>query len=166
MLQNTDKGGKEMRRDVVGIGAILIIFGVFLYFIGNNMVMNAPYNILSGGYSGYQSDLETGRSLVGIGVILTLIGAISAVAGFVAKNNKDAIPLKNERFCPTCGRHIPFDAIACPYCKKNFKAHLKGDEVKTEEKEEIQEDNSYICSKCGYENTAKGKFCLECGTKL
>ena len=44
-----------MRRDVVGIGAILIIFGVFLYFIGNNMVVNAPYNILSGGYSGYQS---------------------------------------------------------------------------------------------------------------
>ena len=155
-----------MRRDIVGIGAILIIFGVFLYFIGNNMVVNAPYNILSGGYSGYQSDLETGRSLEGIGVMLTLIGAIAAVAGFVAKNNKDAVPVKNERFCPKCSRVIPFDARICPFCKEDFEAHLKGDEVKTEEKEKIQEDNSDICSKCDYENIKEAKFCGECGNKL
>lgn len=27
---------------------------------------------------------------------------------------------KKERFCPNCGRRIPFDAKICPYCMKKF----------------------------------------------
>jgi len=156
-----------MRRDVVGIGAILIIFGVFLYFAGNNMLENAPYNILGGGgISGYQRDIDTGQNLVGIGVMLTLIGSITAVVGYVAKSHDNVDSEKNKRNCSSCGRHIPFDARSCPYCKKDFEVHNEHNEVKTEEKEEIQEDNSSICSKCGYENIKEAKFCGECGNKL
>lgn len=28
---------------------------------------------------------------------------------------------EKERFCPDCGRTIPFDANLCPYCGKKFK---------------------------------------------
>ena len=153
-----------MRRDVVGIGAILVIFGVFLYLIGNNMVESAPYNILSGGgLSKYQSDIETGQSLVGIGVMLTLIGLCAAVAGFISKDSNIVDSVKNERFCPKCGRKIPFDSKICPFCKHDFEKHLKDDEVKTEP---IKDVNPYVCSKCGSENTANAKFCADCGTKL
>ena len=76
-----------MRRNIVGIGAVLVIFGVFLYYIGNNMVVNAPYNILGGGgFSGYESDINTGNALLSFGVILALIGSITAVAGFILGN--------------------------------------------------------------------------------
>ena len=26
-----------------------------------------------------------------------------------------------DRICPNCGRNIPFDAIMCPYCEKDFR---------------------------------------------
>ena len=28
------------------------------------------------------------------------------------------------RYCPNCGRHIPFDANICPYCGKKFESYL------------------------------------------
>jgi len=27
---------------------------------------------------------------------------------------------QNARYCPDCGRSIPFDAQVCPYCSKRF----------------------------------------------
>jgi hypothetical protein len=30
-------------------------------------------------------------------------------------------PTKSGRFCPRCGREIPFDAVFCPYCQYDFK---------------------------------------------
>lgn len=27
---------------------------------------------------------------------------------------------KSDRYCPDCGRGIPFDAKTCPYCSKKF----------------------------------------------
>lgn len=61
---------------------------------------------------------------VGIGIYVVGIGAIGLlIAGFWIKK----IPFsytnakKNlSRFCPGCGREIPFDANICPYCKKDF----------------------------------------------
>ena len=28
---------------------------------------------------------------------------------------------KSIRYCPKCGREIPFDAVVCPYCQYDFK---------------------------------------------
>ena len=156
-----------MKKEAVGIGVILIIFGVLLYMSGNNMVEEAPWNILGGGgISGYEKDMATGRGMISVGVILSIIGLVAVVAGFVYKDYKDVNSKINERFCPKCGRVIPFDARICPYCRTDFEAVLNHDEDKTEKKEEILEENSYICSKCGYENIKEAKFCGDCGNKL
>ena len=42
-----------------------------------------------------------------IGIILFSIGLIME-------------PSKKNRYCPGCGRGIPFDAQFCPYCGKRF----------------------------------------------
>ena len=169
MLRNTDKGGKGMKKGAVVTGVVLIILGVLLYFSGNNMVEEAPFNLLSsGGFSAYENAKNMGNGMVSFGVILGIIGVVAVAYGFTSKNEKDkgVNSRINERFCTKCGRVIPFDARICPYCKKDFEAELIHDKDKTEEKEEIQEDNSYICSKCGYENIKEAKFCGECGNKL
>jgi predicted amidophosphoribosyltransferase len=28
---------------------------------------------------------------------------------------------RDDRYCPKCGREIPFDVKVCPYCGKKFK---------------------------------------------
>lgn len=38
--------------------------------------------------------------------------------------------VSEERKCPYCGRVIPIDAIACPYCAKKFYEYDKGLEKK------------------------------------
>ena len=42
--------------------------------------------------------------------------------------------------------------------------------IETPKEKEPEPENktnpSKVCSKCGYENTANGKFCLECGNEL
>lgn len=30
-----------------------------------------------------------------------------------------------DRYCPNCGRRIPFDANICPYCAKKFESYIK-----------------------------------------
>ena len=51
------------------------------------------------------------------------IGLCLIGAGFIdyfqadKKNKKEIV---KKRFCPNCGREIPFDANICPYCKKDF----------------------------------------------
>lgn len=109
--------------------------------------------------------------LCGIVIFIVLIFIILAIIGTSSNTKKMAKNMESQsdrydRYCPGCGRDIPFDAKRCPYCSKNFEANLKPDKDKTEEKEEIQKDNSNICSKCGSENTTNGKFCIECGNKL
>ncbi len=182
------------------------------------MVEEAPWNFIGGGgYSGYENDIATGNGMIRIGVILGIIGVVAVVAGFATKNGnyKGVNSRINERFCPKCGRVIPFDSRICPYCKNNFEAHNEHDKGKTEEKEDIPKEvnslkqnveskkrsksdkssreiycsdckrtipddadicpycgekfensDAKICSSCGAENTANGKFCIECGNKL
>lgn len=70
----------------------------------------------------------------GIGIICTwpliLVGLIIFILGLVAspgeiKFTQQPIEKKEKpeksRYCPECGRSIPFDAKICPYCKKDFK---------------------------------------------
>jgi hypothetical protein len=66
---------------------------------------------------------------LGIGIIcswpLILIGIILIIVGLVLEDSKPAAyypgqQQTNARFCPACGRSIPFDAVICPYCGKKY----------------------------------------------
>ena len=59
-----------------------------------------------------------------------------------------------QRYCPNCGRNIPFDAKICPYCGKNFETFSP------------QTKRGLYCSECGFKNSPTAKFCNECGKKL
>lgn len=112
-----------MKEGFVVAGVLLLILGVLLYFSGNNMVEEAPWKLIGGGgSSGYKNDIATGNGMIRIGVILGIIGVVAVVAGFASKNeeHKGVNSRINERFCPKCGRAIPFDARSCPYCSKKF----------------------------------------------
>lgn len=79
---------------------------------------------------------------------------------------------KSERFCPNCGRAIPFDSNSCPYCGKVFTnfISLSG----TKKKENAIDESELVsgrmgaksCPSCGYENESESKFCKKCGTVL
>ena len=58
-------------------------------------------------------------------VILFILGLIALIT---AREDKviTVIEPKNkaDRYCPNCGRSIPLDVNICPYCRKDFLAHL------------------------------------------
>lgn len=58
-------------------------------------------------------------------VILFILGLIALIT---AREDKviTVIEPKNKanRYCPNCGRAIPLDVNICPYCRKDFLAHL------------------------------------------
>lgn len=82
------------------IGVILIGAGVFLFLMIQyfNTTLGQTFRILSYLF------------IIG-GVIFSVIGATSK--GKTVQQSRD-------RYCPSCGRSIPFDALVCPYCKKDF----------------------------------------------
>lgn len=100
-----------------------------------------------------------------------VFGIVLIIAGYYDYQKGESQDSKG-RYCPSCGRSIPFDAKICPYCGKKFEDNLPIDEnVRTEKFvgviEEIQEENkSKRCPSCGYENKPNSKFCKDCGTEL
>jgi hypothetical protein len=50
-------------------------------------------------------------------LIFFVIGLIVLLKG----REKQPQLSKPIRYCPKCGREIPFDAVFCPYCQYNFK---------------------------------------------
>lgn len=58
-----------------------------------------------------------------LGIVLIAIG--------LAQPSKKEEKEKRDRYCPKCGRTIPFDANICPYCGKKFGDNvIYGEEVK------------------------------------
>jgi hypothetical protein len=67
---------------------------------------------------------------LGFGIVCTwpllLIGFILFIFGIVIPEEKTKIfqpelkESEKKRYCPNCGRQIPFDALVCPYCAKKF----------------------------------------------
>ncbi len=53
-----------------------------------------------------------------IGIVIFIVG----IALFVKVLMKEP---SRDRYCPSCGREIPFDAKVCPYCKKDFEISTK-----------------------------------------
>ena len=57
------------------------------------------------------------------GILLILIGGFYARTSYQRVATKIEIvdnKQKSDRYCPYCGRAIPFDANICPYCGKKF----------------------------------------------
>lgn len=46
-----------------------------------------------------------------------LLGIVLIAIGLIQPSKKED---KRDRYCPKCGRAIPFDANICPYCGKKF----------------------------------------------
>ncbi|MBD3155631.1 MAG: hypothetical protein GF368_03165 [Candidatus Aenigmarchaeota archaeon] len=51
--------------------------------------------------------------------LLILLGIILIAVGTTYNPLKEKVDNK-DRYCPRCGRSIPFDAVVCPYCKYDF----------------------------------------------
>ena len=59
--------------------------------------------------------------IIGIGGIILLIALIlQIVAFFSLPDQPPGKKTEPDRRCPNCGRTIPMDARACPYCAKKF----------------------------------------------
>jgi len=106
---------------------------------------------------------------LGFGIVCTgplfLIGFIIFVIGFfISEEIKREVhhyyktqptpPTSSNRYCPNCGRSIPFDAAICPYCGLKFQNYIS------------TTDRPIYCSKCGFENKSDSIFCTKCGNKL
>jgi len=51
---------------------------------------------------------------------------------------------KAGRYCPKCGRKIPFDAYICPYCGVNFEEDLGEENVKEDDDKKVYiDENGY-----------------------
>ena len=94
-----------MKKVALVIGVILISLG-FIMYIGSEIHLDEPS----------QKSISEQRMM--IGSILMFFGVILAIYGIVmSMRNSNVFSRRN---CPECGRKIPFDARACPYCKKDF----------------------------------------------
>jgi len=76
-----------------------LIFGAFATFGGANAT-------------------ESVCCITGIPVILFILGLVILIKGMEGPGHSTS--KHEERFCPNCGRVIPFDARKCPYCSKKF----------------------------------------------
>lgn len=55
-------------------------------------------------------------------LIFFIIGILVILKGKEKQPQPSPPPsTKPIRYCPKCGRQIPFDAIVCPYCQYDFK---------------------------------------------
>ena len=102
--------------------AILAIFLWLLipvaFFLG--VIGSIPF-MIGGGNS-----TEIFFCMIIIPIVLFILGLVVLILGI----EKDIPPKVIEeksflRFCPNCGRNIPFDANICPYCGKNFQGGKK-----------------------------------------
>ena len=128
-----------MNSGVIGVGALLMLFAVFftIFTFGLGIVCTGP---------------------------LFLIGFIIFAIGFlIPEDTKREIhyygrvqpsPTSSTRFCPNCGRSIPFDASICPYCGLKLQNYIP------------PSDRQKYCTRCGFENKPDSIFCTKCGNKL
>ena len=74
--------------------------------------------------------------------ILFLDGIVLGTSKSEERDKKDKYVEKKERYCPECGREIPWDAEVCPYCEKQLPGTILPLQYENTRDENIQ-DNTY-----------------------
>ncbi len=117
-----------MKKNIVIIGTIIISIGIFLFIFGSMATSNTKGNfwgyMLSKNSEAYERDIMGARLVTNIGLFLAFIGFPLMIVGLVKDGgimNQASIEQNKDRRCPGCGRVIPFDAIICPYCERDFR---------------------------------------------
>ena len=102
------------------LGIVLIIIGLIM------LVMGALFTFVTFGFG-----IFCVWPLLLIGLILLILGIVLVAM----RESRPSQPViiqqtpqaqqpqqrsEKDRYCPSCGRSIPFDAINCPYCDKKF----------------------------------------------
>ena len=97
-----------MRSGLVTGGIVLMVIGAFFTFItfGLGIICTWP--------------------LILIGIIILIVGAILPEERTHVIQHQQPVVVQQQnpqsnRYCPSCGRAIPFDVNVCPYCGKNFR---------------------------------------------
>jgi hypothetical protein len=97
-----------------------VILAIFLWLC-------IPFSFIFGTFFGLFATLEGDGSeglfiCAGLpSIILFILGLIILILGIEKDIPQRDIEAKSSiRFCPNCGRNIPFDANICPYCVKRF----------------------------------------------
>ena len=115
------------KNDTIG-GIILLIIGMILLFIGQSRV-DLALSYVNNDYAYYSPSTindvySLGNWLRIFGIIFLISGLGGIIYGAVLMQkltNVEVVESVSKRFCPRCGRNIPFDSVACPYCKHDFK---------------------------------------------
>ena len=92
----------------IKLSKTLSVSAIFLGILG--IIFSTIYVFLWGDYCLFW---------VFISIILVLAGIFDYYRAD-KKEKQDIQPPKQDRYCPSCGRSIPFDAKRCPYCSKDF----------------------------------------------
>ena len=95
-------------------GIALIVIGILLFFVGMGVTIFT-----------FGLGIICAWPLLILGPILFLVGLIllatsSTPHGIIQQPPQYQPQQKADRYCPACGRAIPFDARNCPYCDKKF----------------------------------------------
>jgi hypothetical protein len=118
---------RNPKNDMIG-GAICLIIGIILLFIRQSRIDYA-LTLINSDYAYYPP--STINEVYSLGNELRIFGIIFLIGGLVSffygvfltqKQTKvEVVESVSKRFCPKCGREIPFDSIVCPYCQYDFK---------------------------------------------
>jgi len=145
-----------MRKDFLTYGIVLVIIGIFFYFVGNNMVEQSPWTMLESGYEAYQTSKSTGNILMMLGAIFSIVGFILCLAGIFIQQEKDVEILQPDE-----------KASVVPQKQKTIPSKDTNIEQKDRKTKDTKGgDIKKFCFHCGTKLEGNPKYCGECGTKL
>jgi hypothetical protein len=128
ILQNNIKFRRKIMNSTTSIGITILLIGLCFFIVG----LIFPFICLMG------------ILMMVVGFVLTIVGIAQGdqpqypqyppyyppqyppqypqqyPPGYQPPPQPPPLPTQPKRMCPSCGREIDFNAVACPYCGKNF----------------------------------------------